>query len=142
MAITVKFQPPIHVAAIKELERSYYICNLEFRRTFKGEYNFWFYLTDQEICGIKTGIKFSKYKIEIRYDVKSPPKIYVLSPELVEKPKHVFPDKSLCLYHYSDFKWDDSKSIAYNLVPWIYLWVYYYEVWLQTGTWYGEEFLH
>ena len=28
-------------------------------------------------------------------------------------------------------------KIALTIVPWLSLWLFYYEVWRATGTWYG-----
>lgn len=50
---------------------------------------------------------------------------------------HMYPDGSLCLY-YPDYKeWKYSDLWADTLIPWTSLWLYYYELWLQTGEWLG-----
>jgi hypothetical protein len=33
-------------------------------------------------------------------------------------------------------------SIAATIVPWLSLWLYYYEVWLATGAWEGGGISH
>lgn len=53
------------------------------------------------------------------------------------KVPHLYPNGSLCL-HYPKYKeWNYSDSWAQTLIPWISLWLFYYEIWKETGTWLG-----
>lgn len=83
-----------------------------------------------------------KYTISIEYDGNIRPKVTVISPVLVEKPPHTFSDKSLCLYHSKNFCWDAKKLVAKQIMDWTIEWIYFYEYWLQTGTWIGPEVPH
>jgi len=83
------------------------------------------------------------YIIELNYVLKTSPKVTVIDPLLErnsagEKPRHLYKDNLLCLYHPWKNEWDGSKVIAETIIPWVSLWLYYYEVWLATGSWKGE----
>lgn len=83
------------------------------------------------------------YKVSITYRGSSNPMVKVISPELVTDPPHFYKEsKSLCLYHPENFKWVKEKLIASEIVAWTAAWIYFYEVWLQTGIWYGPEASH
>ena len=86
---------------------------------------------------------FDKYKVSVVYNGTRPPNVFLLDPPLVDGAEHVYRcDRSLCLYYPKDWIWDDSKIIALTILPWTYAWLYFYEVWLDTGVWYGEEAPH
>ncbi len=135
------FHPPLQIKALRELSDLGYIQNFEFVKDVFGKYRFLFLLTNQEIGGEAVSTDFSKYKIRVECSTTLPPKIFIEEP-VVSKMKHMYKDRSLCLYHWSKFKWGDDKSIAQNLIPWVYMWIYFYELWLKTDKWYGDEYLH
>lgn len=83
-----------------------------------------------------------QYTVSIEYNGNNRPKVKVISPDLVEKPPHTFSDKSLCLYHSSNFNWSAEKLIAKQIMDWTIEWIYFYEYWLQTGNWIGPEVPH
>lgn len=83
------------------------------------------------------------YTVSITYRGSSSPIVKIVSPELVSDPPHFYKgSKSLCLYHPENFKWAKEKLIANEIVAWTAAWIYFYEVWLQTGIWYGPEASH
>jgi hypothetical protein len=85
------------------------------------------------------------YTVKIDYTFKRSPKVWVLKPELTPPLRHVYPDKSLCLYYPFDpvkHKWTPSKSIALTIVPWTSEWLYCYELWVATQKWAGIEAPH
>ena len=43
----------------------------------------------------------------------------------------------LCLYHPRKFELNRGTSIAATLIPWTCEWLFYYELWLGNGVWYG-----
>lgn len=135
------YNPALQVSGLRELENLHYIEDFVNVRSFKGDHRFTFSLTHQKIGDEIVITNFSKYKIRIEYSRTIPPKIFIDAPA-IEKAKHMWGDKSLCLYHRDDFKWGDDKSIAKDLIPWVYMWIYFYELWLKTGKWYGEEHTH
>jgi len=83
------------------------------------------------------------YKVKIEYKNKKSPKVYILSPEILDKAPHRYLDKSLCLYYPYDKDFNNKISlISDTIIPWTVEWLYYYELWLKTGVWWGPEVLH
>lgn len=83
------------------------------------------------------------YTLKISYRYNQPPLVQVLAPALVEKPPHFYADtQSLCLYHPRDFTWHREVSLAAEIVPRAVGWMYFYEKWLQSGEWFGDEAPH
>jgi len=81
------------------------------------------------------------YQIEIVYQIPQRPQIRVLAPGLrirsgCKKCPHTFEDGSLCVHQ--SHEWNAKLLIATTIVPWISMWLYFYEVWLRTGAWRGE----
>ena len=81
------------------------------------------------------------YEVEIVYEVPYRPRIRILSPRLhvregCRKCPHTFADGSLCVHQAHE--WNGNRLIASTIVPWICVWLYFYEVWLRAGVWRGE----
>lgn len=80
-----------------------------------------------------------EYVVEVVYEQTKPPRVYVISPKLEihpekEKLPHVWDDTgSLCLY--VDEYDQNSDLLTESIIVWITWWLYYYEIWLQTGKW-------
>ena len=51
------------------------------------------------------------------------------------------PDRP-CLFYPAGREWRSDMKIATSIVPWLSLWLYYYEVWLATGEWEGGGISH
>jgi len=136
-----KFHPRLQLPNLHELQALGYIVGFKSEIGIWRNYTFAFNLTQQDIGGEKVEMDFSKYKIRIEYYTTLPPKIFIVEPK-IEKGIHRYKDGSLCLYHPSNFKWGDNMSISHDLLPWVYMWIYYYEMWLKTGKWFGEEYQH
>lgn len=85
--------------------------------------------------------EFPVYTISILYRGSLPPIVKVVNPQLVENPPHVYrsAENKLCLYHPSNFNWTKEKLVAKEIIEWSAGWLYFYEVWLETGVWYGPE---
>ncbi len=83
----------------------------------------------------------SLYKIKITYSLEKTPKTWVMSPEISDRPDgkipHIYKDNSLCLYLPKAREWSRDMLIAETILPWICLWLYYYEIWHATGLWLG-----
>ena len=82
----------------------------------------------------------SYYKVKIEYKPIERPNIVVLSPLRCYKDKplpHVFEGRKLCLFRYKYAEWNSTMRIDETIIPWISLWLFYYEVWLFTGEWHG-----
>lgn len=84
------------------------------------------------------------YTIGIFLKAFKEPKVWVFQPEI--KPTlsiHMYQDKSLCLYHRTDFRVFEKISLARQIIPWTIEWVHFYELWLVNGgIWKGKEIGH
>jgi hypothetical protein len=83
-----------------------------------------------------------EYRVRVEYRLGSSPRSRVVAPELHDRGEgrripHRYSDGSLCLYFPPEDSWTPQKLIAQTIIPWISLWLYYYEVWLATGAWLG-----
>jgi len=82
------------------------------------------------------------YSFKLEYSIKGGPRVYILSPPLIrngknEKIPHMYEQKRLCLYFPKYQEFTSRKYLAETIIPWISLWLYYYETWHQTGKWLG-----
>jgi hypothetical protein len=82
------------------------------------------------------------YRVRIEYEVKEFPKVWVLSPELIPREKggeipHMYGQERLCLYLPGTGEWSGRMSLGHTIIPWISLWLHYYELWHATGEWLG-----
>ncbi len=82
------------------------------------------------------------YTVRIVYSLgMDQPDVTVCSPVLVkrndESIPHVYPGNKLCLFRPKKKEWTKEKLISKTIVPWISLWLYYYELWHATGEWLG-----
>jgi hypothetical protein len=82
----------------------------------------------------------NKYTIELRYQVPTRPKVRVTHPHLRlaaghSRLPHVFDGDELCLYTLGE--WRSDLKISEFIIPWVSLWLAFYEVWLITGEWLG-----
>lgn len=87
------------------------------------------------------------YKIRVSYSLNNTPQTTVLTPQLktitgAARPPHTFKNWNLCLYYGKYDEWHSGMFIAETIVPWISLWLFYYEGWLATGTWQGGGINH
>ncbi|MFN8295985.1 MAG: hypothetical protein U0T69_07300 [Chitinophagales bacterium] len=109
----------------------------QFRVKKKGRYEFEF------IGNLQVLPELPVYTLSIKYRGSSSPLVKVIKPELVADPPHIYKKtRTLCLYHPENFKWTKEKLISKYIVPWAAAWIYFYEVWLQTGKWLGPEAHH
>ena len=82
------------------------------------------------------------YTVEVRYQLEATPKVRVLSPVLPENAPHLYGDGSLCLYWPEEWRWQQDVILADTILPWTALWLYYYELWLDTGEWLAPSSPH
>ncbi len=85
--------------------------------------------------------------MRLTYRIGDPPKVWVCEPRIVafrgpnEPVPHVYDrdhDPRPCLYYPNDREWRSDKLLATTVLPWLLLWLAFYEVWLATGVWLGE----
>jgi hypothetical protein len=79
------------------------------------------------------------YRVEVRYRVGKIPRVRVLRPALVAGAPHLYGDGTLCLYWPREWIWHSYELIAETIIPWTGLWLYFYELWLDTGEWLGPS---
>lgn len=87
------------------------------------------------------------YIVQVIYDQGRSPHISVLSPKLRRREDgkripHTYPGDYLCLYFPPAREWHANKFIADTIIPWISLWLFYYEGWLATDEWHGGGIEH
>jgi hypothetical protein len=99
---------------------------------------------DIEFIGdLKVRPLFPTYTVSLTYQGSLRPLVKILKPELVADPPHFYKEsKTLCLYHSKNYHWAKEKLIAKDIVSWTATWIYFYEVWLETGVWFGPEAKH
>jgi len=54
----------------------------------------------------------------------------------------VYADETLCLFWPDEWIWRGHELVAETIIPWTALWLYYYELWLDTGEWLGPSSHH
>ena len=88
------------------------------------------------LCGV--------YRVRIEYEPGEYPKALVIDPPLQPREPggaipHVYRDPVLrpCLFRPAKGEWTASISIAATIVPWLQMWLFYYEIWHATGEWLG-----
>ncbi len=79
------------------------------------------------------------YLVQIDYRPVGKPTIWLLSPKPSSRPRHTYGDGSLCVYWH---EWNNTMGFGTALIPWIAEWLYFYEIWLATGTWEAPESTH
>lgn len=82
------------------------------------------------------------YNVSIVYRRAKNPKVFINSPQLKFNAPHRYKEGNICLYHPSNFRWNGRQLIAKQIMDWTIAWIYFYEVWLETGVWYGPEVPH
>jgi hypothetical protein len=87
------------------------------------------------------------YLVDIAYRMKKRPRIIVLRPKLQAgrdgtRAPHTYGENEPCLYYPIAGDWHAGKSIATSIVPWISMWLFFYEYWQVTGTWLGGGIEH
>lgn len=82
------------------------------------------------------------YRIQVEYRLSKAPRVFVLNPVLPTNTPHRWPDKSLCLYWYKEWRWRDTESIPETIMVWAALWLEYYEIWKELGAWLGPSSHH
>ncbi|GAB5552857.1 MAG: hypothetical protein Sapg2KO_24480 [Saprospiraceae bacterium] len=82
------------------------------------------------------------YNFILEYTFNKNPKVRIISPKLKRNSKgdkipHMYGQKHLCLHmpKYNEFK--SSDFLSEKIIPWISLWLYYYEKWHITDKWLG-----
>lgn len=88
---------------------------------------------------VKPSARSCPYHFRLVYEQRHRPVVHILSPELQQgdsgqKPPHLYGDESLCLYLPGTWEYSDYEWLSDTIIPWISLWLYYYEDWLVNGN--------
>lgn len=83
-----------------------------------------------------------EYTVEVQYKLGKVPRVRVLQPALHLDAPHRYEKKWLCLYYPKDEPWRSGQSIAKRILPLVWSWLGYYELWLDGGAWLGPESPH
>ncbi|MEP2025434.1 MAG: hypothetical protein ABJH98_07825 [Reichenbachiella sp.] len=85
-----------------------------------------------------------EYQIKIDFDKYDGVKVYVIGEVLKvaknrSKLPHVYShsEQRLCLYSPSKEEWNREKLIVSTIIPWTSDWLFYYELWIPNGVWFG-----
>ena len=84
------------------------------------------------------------YTVRIEYKIGRLPRAYVETPKLTARDgarsiPHVYKDPEFrpCIFYPDGKQWANHRSLARTIIPWLALWLYYYELWHATGEWCG-----
>ncbi|MDF2452772.1 MAG: hypothetical protein K0S26_2276 [Bacteroidota bacterium] len=82
------------------------------------------------------------YKFQIDYFMGTNPDVRIISPALVKNLKgenipHMYDQELLCLHFPANKEYRASDLLINTIIPWVTLWLYYYEMWHVTGKWLG-----
>ena len=84
------------------------------------------------------------YRVKIEHEELSTPKVFVIDPDLHvladgRKLPHIYASHPprLCLYLPGTKEWSSELLIAMTIVPWTYMWLFYFEEWLLSNDWKG-----
>jgi hypothetical protein len=86
------------------------------------------------------------YEVRVEYRVWESPKAWVEDPKLErleprERIPHTYVDKDgterPCLYLPQAGEWSPEKKLALTIIPWLSVWLFFYEAWRVTGEWLG-----
>ena len=108
-----------------------------------GEVIFQSHKTFEWCCKVKPTSLSREYEMTIIYKLNYRPQVYIRKDDLWKvkdgKIPHIYKCEEnrveICLYFGNEFK--TSMYISDTIVPWAIEWLFYYEIWLITGTWLG-----
>jgi hypothetical protein len=83
------------------------------------------------------------YKFNLFYEYTKKPYIIILDPKLTDRGDgtpipHVYPGNKPCLYYPKNHEFTNDMNLSETIIPWLSLWLYFYEIWKVTGEWLGE----
>lgn len=89
-----------------------------------------------------------KYKVQLAYALSARrPVVRILEPDLRvisegKRVPHLFDQEkqTLCLHYHG--VWKPNTLLAETIIPWAVMWTEYFEWWLATGKWHGDEVIH
>jgi len=91
------------------------------------------------IGGLQPCLSSPIYQVIIDYQSGKVPEVRVHWPALASNAPHLYQRGTLCLYWPNEWRWHGDELIADTILPWTASWLYYYELWLDTGQWLGPS---
>lgn len=96
---------------------------------------------------LKPGPINATYDVAIRYRVGSWPTVILPGNQLCPlepggKIPHTYGPDEPCLFYPSRDSWRSDMRLSHTIVPWLSLWLTFYEMWRVTGEWYGGGISH
>lgn len=82
------------------------------------------------------------YHLRIVYKPGDRPRVTVTRPKICSGAPHLYPGGELCLYYPKDRTWHSGLYIADIIVPITAEWLLFYELWIESGKWWGPEAPH
>jgi hypothetical protein len=91
--------------------------------------------------GVLTPTPLSRdYTISLAYSQSTRPRVVIVDPalrcDIDGDIPHLYRDGSICLN--DAHQWDSSMLLVDTVIPWTSEWLYFYELWVATGTWFGD----
>jgi hypothetical protein len=83
-----------------------------------------------------------EYNVKIEFFIDKHPRVWIINPLIKSNAPHLYKEGSLCLYCPRDNSWNARSWLAKTIVPWTAEWLFLYELWLETGMWWGLEASH
>lgn len=83
-----------------------------------------------------------RFQVRITLPPYSSPTVEVMSPQLAPNAPHLYRNGELCLYFPDDWTWTGHDLLVETILPWTASWLFYYDLWTQTGEWLGPEAPH
>jgi hypothetical protein len=87
------------------------------------------------------------YVVEIRYRIGNWPKALVPDRQLQPlepggKIPHTYGPTEPCLFYPHVQSWRRDMKLSDTVIPWLSVWLAFYEIWRATGEWYGGGISH
>jgi hypothetical protein len=89
----------------------------------------------------------STYDVVIRYRVGTWPRVFLPGDQLRPlepggKIPHTYGPNEPCLFYPSRASWRSDMKLSHTIVPWLSLWLTFYEMWRVTEEWNGGGISH
>ncbi len=96
---------------------------------------------------LKPGPMNATYHVVIQYRVGTWPRVLLPGDQIRPletggKIPHTYGPGKPCLFYPSRASWRSDMKLSHTIVPWLSLWLTFYEMWRVTGEWYGGGISH
>lgn len=96
---------------------------------------------------LQPGPMNAAYEFILQYRVGTWPKVYLPGAQLRplepgSKIPHTYGPIEPCLFYPSRASWRSDMKLSQTIIPWLSLWLTFYEMWRATGEWYGGGISH